>query len=1236
MLKRFLIFIIFIMFSLAVFGDDVMKEGHSPGKWTQDYDAAVKYAKENKKHILLNFTGSDWCGWCKLMDKQVFAMAAWKAYAAQNLALVYIDFPRNTSLVPAKFVQRNKDLQSKHNVSGYPTYLLVSADGSTVLGKTGAGREKTPEIFAAELAAIIKANKITELKLPESFGVSSSEISSVNKALLDFAGQSKEEQAKSFEKVFKELQSLVGKDPVNFTFLNSQAVVSLIPHCSESDLQVLAGLSEKTSATGSPIDDFLLAVDKASQNLNGDLPLTYKYMSLFSIMNRKEKVKELLPDIEILKKNKDLKEAQPWLNIVKNVSTKNYLEFCFAMQNKDLPKADRLKMAEEIASLCSMADDEFMNRWFKSISNDAELLKALKANINNSVKAVIKSQDFSQRATVLSSNILLVNKFSEIKPDAEISRVALRHWGLEYANGLVNYRQNKKAHIDPRTRRQTREVIKSIDFEKIVAAQPSDKTLSVLSEEEIKLFKFQQSVATVKTGKYDQEALDILISFKDKYPQTVARYCSDYFVDWAQKVNPNKVIGPRFQQSYVSYYQQSGMNYIQESTGIPLTRSRQVKNLRDCSAMFKKVYQAGLEVKPQEQIQAFVSCFSNAEIITEDEIRLVFGDMTHVTDGMMVQMVDHVVSLINNNWVNKKNQQQIQADANTNRSEAQAMDEITKAFQGIINITEERLQKNSENVELSVRLASIYYTSAEFQYENKLCTLEEYTQLRDNAFTRFSDCASLYEKMLEKGSMNYTIAPYRFWFSVIIGASDLNTLEVSNPVSNTHLDKVKNSLFGMNEKWRDRHVKMFGDWVSSIWSGLNPNVKLSFLESVKEVIGSHPSIESIEKQLELYKSFLTEVKLIAKVDGSTDIGEKEFGMLVSIQHTPELEREASGFRKYVQNQIITPTQRTPIDYQKNFARNIHKALKDKFEVNGLTWLDPGVNSQESTVLGWRETPLVYVKLKAKDSSVDRIPSVQLDMDFNDGPGKVVLPVLSNVVLVNGQQAAERPAANVVVELVLDARGAKEGKVSLEVKITGEGMLPNLAKMLEADPGYTLKGIDEASPVIVRLEQVGNEVIPKSELTTDIKLDWQGKLEKFTFPKVLRDDVQVLYKQYKDADIVPAQKTVYISDASSKNMSFYAKGISSLIILLLICYRFIRRKGTKTEVQIAGEFKLPETISAVSALKFLHQIRHSSHPLAANAALQHDIENIEKSFFSKSTDSKLDLNQLVNNWYAKVS
>ena len=123
--------------------DEVQLEGAKVGQWTMDYDAAVTLAAEKKLPMMLNFTGSDWCGWCKLMDKNVFAQEEWKSYAAANVVLVTIDFPQDKSIVPEKFVDRNAQLQQKFGVGGYPTYVLLESDGKTVLGQLSAGKEKT-------------------------------------------------------------------------------------------------------------------------------------------------------------------------------------------------------------------------------------------------------------------------------------------------------------------------------------------------------------------------------------------------------------------------------------------------------------------------------------------------------------------------------------------------------------------------------------------------------------------------------------------------------------------------------------------------------------------------------------------------------------------------------------------------------------------------------------------------------------------------------------------------------------------------------------------------------------------------------------------------------------------------------------------------------------------------------------------------------------------------------------
>jgi len=145
--------------SLPLMAQQPQRDGATIGRWTQDFDAAKKLAKEKELPILINFTGSDWCGWCIHMDKQVFNTKAWRDYSRTNLVLAYIDFPRNKSLVPPKFVERNQELKSTHKVSGYPTYILLASDGETVLGRLGAAREITPEIFISRVKALIEKQK---------------------------------------------------------------------------------------------------------------------------------------------------------------------------------------------------------------------------------------------------------------------------------------------------------------------------------------------------------------------------------------------------------------------------------------------------------------------------------------------------------------------------------------------------------------------------------------------------------------------------------------------------------------------------------------------------------------------------------------------------------------------------------------------------------------------------------------------------------------------------------------------------------------------------------------------------------------------------------------------------------------------------------------------------------------------------------------------------------------------
>ncbi len=99
--------------------------------WLTDHQSALKQAKEEKKQLLINFTGSDWCSWCKKLVKEVFTQKEFMAFAKNNLVLLEADFPQNKTQ-SKELKKANEALQRKYNIEGYPTLIILDSDGKQV------------------------------------------------------------------------------------------------------------------------------------------------------------------------------------------------------------------------------------------------------------------------------------------------------------------------------------------------------------------------------------------------------------------------------------------------------------------------------------------------------------------------------------------------------------------------------------------------------------------------------------------------------------------------------------------------------------------------------------------------------------------------------------------------------------------------------------------------------------------------------------------------------------------------------------------------------------------------------------------------------------------------------------------------------------------------------------------------------------------------------------------------
>ena len=128
--------------------------------WQTDMEKAKQSARTEHKLILLNFSGSDWCGPCIRLHKEIFESVVFEKYAEQNLVLVNADFPRLKKNQLSKEQQKkNDELADAYNREGaFPLTLLLDADGKVL--KKWEGLPKGPaDEFTNQLKTAVDANK---------------------------------------------------------------------------------------------------------------------------------------------------------------------------------------------------------------------------------------------------------------------------------------------------------------------------------------------------------------------------------------------------------------------------------------------------------------------------------------------------------------------------------------------------------------------------------------------------------------------------------------------------------------------------------------------------------------------------------------------------------------------------------------------------------------------------------------------------------------------------------------------------------------------------------------------------------------------------------------------------------------------------------------------------------------------------------------------------------------------
>jgi hypothetical protein len=272
---------------------------------------------------------------------------------------------------------------------------------------------------------------------------------------------------------------------------------------------------------------------------------------------------------------------------------------------------------------------------------------------------------------------------------------------------------------------------------------------------------------------------------------------------------------------------------------------------------------------------------------------------------------------------------------------------------------------------------------------------------------------------------------------------------------------------------------------------------------------------------------LNELELLVRLDGIGGGPGRPFGVFVSLRHTADLRRESAGSplpanpkaaNPYYSSSSATPQRNFPEEFEKQ----VREKLADHFEVKTVTFLDEKVRSRGYGRAGWRETPLGYLLLVAKDGSVDQLPALHMDLDFMDGRGQVVLPVRSTVTLLDARpdRVPNRPMDKLEITQILDDREIAQGRVALEIKATARGLVPDLPQLLRTNLAQLeLVEAGDRGLAINQLDTEADELAPVSERNWLLKFNVPGRYGvAVSVPRSGDCGATMVYKRYADADL----------------------------------------------------------------------------------------------------------------------
>ncbi|HIG26610.1 MAG TPA: hypothetical protein EYQ50_01975 [Verrucomicrobiales bacterium] len=1035
----------------------------------------------------------------------------------------------------------------------------------------------------------------------------------------------------------------------------------------KTELTMLGSMLREALSKGNLIHVFIEKLKKGTEKLGGESSENRQAAAMLLVFaGRQIEAGEFLPTPEEAEKTKDRKSlnllARYYMALFDKEKESHILEKAWAVTQAVLgdqkaETAEKEEALERALDLAPRIDEELGEAWLtesfteqplrgieilttigsltsknRGNRNSSVRLKKLQLQ-NRTVQALIGHSPERAREWEVTLNLLALNWLREADQSYRLDQSSSRGPQMQFDPfGNIfysNYSRFNRGGNQPQP----------IPSGELLDIHPGKSWLELVDSGLRPKFWMVSAQLFLKVNEEDN-AFPYIEQLAATHPDEALDLANEFIRIWTNNHDPNSNRNRRSMYMYV-------YGYNRRAEGIPLTRSKQARNLSQLGGWIERLKALPIGELDQTLLaKAFTTTHSVAEVYRLEDIQKVFGDMETLKPKTLAGMIQTMRQNLASVW----RKPDVQKKSQTKSKDKEIQAEVFRGYRVAVEVLEQGLEKHPEHWAMQLAKAAIMFDENTYRYE--LTKDSQFSARRQAAFHEFQKAAKFYASALTDLPEDEESAQvYEIWFYASLGATDLAGLRDFHQPELQQPELIRKAIMDLSGEGAERHLARFSNSLATRITSVKSELKHRYLRAGLQIAGEHKKANEARKLYQYYDDLITEIKLDATIDGSDRVGHGEsFGLFVNIRHTKEVERESGGFNKYLQNQnnagYFFNYGRPLVNYRDDFEEAARQKLEDDFEVISVTFHTDKIQSRGDPESGWRLTPYAYILMKARGPEVDAIPSMQMDLDFMDTSGSVVLPIESAKIPIDAstENGDLRPVQNLKITQMLDERRADEGILALEIKATGDGLIPPLDEIaaLEFEGFDVTKEEDQGVSIFqMNAESEKNAAVSERLWVVELrnKADQKSLPEEFEFPEISHETSEVIYQRYEDADLVEVSAQINLLEKYGEP-GFPWSMVFSLFAALIVSggfYVTLKNSNVAPE-DTTTRFQVPEKIDAFSVIGLLEKIREEcSLDEKQSRELGLTLNNMEKKFFGPTkTRSKVDLREIAEEWVKKTA